>query len=644
MSLLASTLQFETQERGKLHENAFAKALLPLMGRFTIRLTDSDDEDNAKRIASEVRSVIMGIAKHTYQSSSEPDYALNPCDYRIRGIHVKGVRTFPAKGNRYYGIKMSRRPEECCSSVFLGTNGIGKSSFYCALEWACMGYSDSANHRGYNKTAQPEFIRNLGSTLENVSILLETCSGNMSYTVTEPVNPIAYPAFFCMERDVELLSKNLSESYIAYQLGVLDFQVFLQTLRKILKEYDDGMANLAEVRNMLRNHQSLLWLMDKVNRLEPEQRSVFWVYLEDGEHTLNHAPIDNATKAVLSKKFDVYLREIIGSLLPGENDVEAPKKEDVLAVLPKYTDTLFKTETDVSLLGELQRDEYLRKLSSVYSELHKLITDWTTVNKSHSADIEVLPNALDKQKKKIRKAEKLVAQVADNYPAIQLSEMVISDLKEILSVMNYEYHVLLSDLKEKANIVFQALFEEFTQLDLRKVELQVIPDLKVVVTARTSLDDAGNESVVPTGPRQFLNNFRFKLFCVSLKVALAFTCSAITGLVFPIVMDDVFDSSDFSNRLNIRKFITNLFRVHDEIFKEQYPLQIIFFTQDDVVGEAVVRGIREYNPKGGVKYSRLFSFLELAEKEHVPLNLQHLFGFKTDNPDATTGYVEDIIS
>ena len=645
MSLLASTLQCETQEKGKLHDNAFAKALLPLMGRFSLRLTDVADWENEDRIAREVRTVVMGIVNNTFKNLPEVEYSFNQKDCRIRKIHVKGVRTFPAEENRYYTLSMSRPQGECCSCVFLGNNGIGKTSFYCGLEWATLGYSDSANHRGYTKGKQIEFLRNLRTNPEDVSILLETMSGNRACDVTMPVPPIAYPAFFCMERDVELLSKEVSESYIAYQLGVLDFKVFLQTLQKIIKEYEEGMATLLELRNKLKLQETTLWLMDRVNGLDTDLRKKITLYLQEGHEILNRSHLDNNEKVKFAGICGINIRQIVEAMLPSVDDVNAPDVATVYEILPKYTESLVNNITeDAGSLGGIERDQYMHKLSGVYKELYEMFADWAAGKNAKLTKLRVLENAENKQKRAIKATQNAIAKVENQYPASRLKLDEINQLKEIHTVIRQEYDLLLSELKAKADEVFRHLFKDFFKPDLKKVELVVGPELKVVVTTCNPLEDADEDIGLPTGPRHFLNNLRFQLFCVALKVALAFTCSSITGLNFPIVMDDVFDSSDFSNRLNIRSFIKNLYSAYDRIFYSPESLQIIFFTQDDVIGDAVVRAIRECDPESGVKYSRLFSYAELEDKEWKSMNVNGKFNLPGSPEKIVYGYVEDLIS
>lgn len=94
-------------------------------------------------------------------------------------------------------------------------------------------------------------------------------------------------------------------------------------------------------------------------------------------------------------------------------------------------------------------------------------------------------------------------------------------------------------------------------------------------------------------PREYFNNFRFKLYLISLKVAIAFHIMKERKIAFPLIFDDVFDSSDFQNRLKTKEFIQHIFSTYERLGIHPKPLQLIFFTQDEVIAESIYEGITE---------------------------------------------------
>ncbi len=202
----------------------------------------------------------------------------------------------------------------------------------------------------------------------------------------------------------------------------------------------------------------------------------------------------------------------------------------------------------------------------------------------------------------------------NRYPSILVPKEGIDNVRTTKDYLQKAYGSFMSRLLQYAKIVFPRLFEKYRDNDILNVSLNVDEDernLKILLIAG---DPKTHQIIKEIEPQKFLNTFRFKLYCVALKISLAFCCKSLYRLNAPIVIDDVFDSSDFQNREKIKDFIHDLFQAHEEIFGKSSTLQLIFFTQDDVIADSVYQGILNYGPKEGGKYSRIFNYLEVKEE------------------------------
>lgn len=92
-------------------------------------------------------------------------------------------------------------------------------------------------------------------------------------------------------------------------------------------------------------------------------------------------------------------------------------------------------------------------------------------------------------------------------------------------------------------------------------------------------------------PREYFNNFRFKMYLVSLRIGMAFYIMRSRGVRFPLIFDDIFDSSDFPNRVSTKKFFQKIMEIYASENISDSLLQIIFFTQDEIIAESVYSGI-----------------------------------------------------
>lgn len=114
-------------------------------------------------------------------------------------------------------------------------------------------------------------------------------------------------------------------------------------------------------------------------------------------------------------------------------------------------------------------------------------------------------------------------------------------------------------------------------------------------------DDANNklfngklrvkDSNMQLNPREYFNNFRFKLYLISIRIAVAFHIMKQRKISFPLLFDDVFDSSDFNNRLQTEKFFRKIREIYKDLKIGDSPLQLMFFTQDEVIAESIFEGL-----------------------------------------------------
>lgn len=99
-----------------------------------------------------------------------------------------------------------------------------------------------------------------------------------------------------------------------------------------------------------------------------------------------------------------------------------------------------------------------------------------------------------------------------------------------------------------------------------------------------------------TSPKRYLNTFRFKMYAVLLKIALSLYYMKENLCVAPIVIDDVFNASDFENSINLSIFVSSIFDVYQEVIGFEYPLQLIMLTHDEMVTSAFKNGAKLRTP------------------------------------------------
>lgn len=201
-----------------------------------------------------------------------------------------------------------------------------------------------------------------------------------------------------------------------------------------------------------------------------------------------------------------------------------------------------------------------------------------------------------------------------------LVDQIISELSILIDYLKKEWHTILGELERACAPIITMVVGQSLESQYETIRLSANDDtLQFSLQVRSKLNESDYEEMTPV---QYFNTFRLKLFCVALKMGLFCCAKKIHGINMPFIVDDVFDSSDFANRTRIRRFMRELFKSHDKALEDhpessrgsvRYPLQMIFFTQDNIIGENVYRGISDVVYDGecseeiGVKYGRLFS-------------------------------------
>lgn len=267
------------------------------------------------------------------------------------------------------------------------------------------------------------------------------------------------------------------------------------------------------------------------------------------------------------------------------------------------------------ILHQLGRTS-VKKLLDVLAEL-KLIVE--LLNRGNRLSSNLKNEPVEIKKNKINEIKKLRKEVgnklgfrdirfvrnkwADSDMVNNISQ-VVQYLENDLNTIFNEFYQISSDLIPK--VLNEYLKEDNIHIEIRRIDKTIIP---VVVISNSSDGIA---------PKLWFNTFRMKLFIIAIKMSLAFTSKIIDKLNFPIIMDDIFDSSDFKNKFEISYFFHSIVLGHNKFAQlNQMPLQLICFTQDRLVADNVYKGICIASSDVPVKYCRMFHFKECTEDDLV---------------------------
>lgn len=178
--------------------------------------------------------------------------------------------------------------------------------------------------------------------------------------------------------------------------------------------------------------------------------------------------------------------------------------------------------------------------------------------------------------------------IRKNAESINLQPERVENVKKIHDAIYALYEEDKKDLKRTSKELIVKLLNEFTMKDYGSDQKEIIDIIEDEANGGRLKAVVRNEKIFgkdeASTPERFYNSFRYKLYCISIKVVMAFMTMKMKGINAPLVFDDVFTASDFDNTVNISKFFEIVFRVFKEIEeKNMSELQIIMFTHDEVV-------------------------------------------------------------
>lgn len=598
----------------ELAHNSYAKGLL-----FLLR--------HQKEIPTIAQLVAIPTQKDIPAQASEgnPTTESENKDLRFMALYLKGIRKFPS-GDDQYCIKFTNDGQPV-SSVFLGSNGIGKSTLFSALEYISLGHSYLADERGY-KDSPKEYLKHNNTNEADTLINLHTQDMEFKVTLGDEMSPIVTPAFFCSEYDIQEISrKGLHSDYICMQLGLKRFHDLLQRMND-LRIPGDIQTTYKERSTEIKTGIRCLNIMRFLTNLTVDEIKIYNDFLESLK-----SPLESANSITSIIKILRMIRDFTKPLLksiPEDLDLANDLITDFhLIVSPLRKAATLKTEDN-----EKQINEALQTCNSIFKsnfdrwskEVTSILTEYERTN---GRQIYQYLNQIFTQYHKVESLRDRINRSLIDYPLLNLPEASQSLFNATHSTLLEIYKDILNGYITIINQILPPIFSEYFNEDIKGISTGLNKENLTIEVNIKTCNPLNKKISTTTGPRKFLNTFRFKMLCFILKFSLACCIKKSHKVNFPFTIDDVFDASDFENRTDIGNLISNLKEKHDNIEGLQsLPMQLIFFTQDNVIAEAIRL---KFYPLDEIRFSRLFDYYVANESD------------KTEGGDITHIHIEDIL-
>ncbi len=581
-------------------------------------------------------------------------------DYRIEELTFHHFRTYPKDGRQPFGLSFMKKGNvEPCSLFLVGKNGTGKSTIFDALEWIYAGKVRNAEDRGIEEqTKLSEYLtygfgRIEGVTPDIVRLSVKLHGKDRKEWSLNATEPLCVPAICCSDMDIEEIAKMDDDTpvpnrptqqgdnmtmhrFVNNQLGLEE----LTDLREKLVSFAEPLE--ASNRKLERRRELLNLTGDELRGIQQLLKDMTYSMNEAGQkgvlgfvsrkRIVQYSGYQNPPQALcrVSYPFIELWRELI-------RNVQLKKS------LEERGGTAFLPEAmqEVPAISAQEIDEQINAYVDQIEAIHKrLKVEWERIQDAEiensynkailrleddAAFLEADGRDLPVKSEDIRKMKGVNQRIAEF--SLKLGAYLTTVQSHLFQVRKNregvaeEYVVKYPDkLNDFVKKVLDYYCDQGEVFNVKSTANSF--DVKISVT-----DKQGR--TFTTTPRKYLNTFRFRLYAVLLKIALAFFYMKENNCLAPIVIDDVFNASDFENSVSLSTFVSKIYEVYQEVIDSSKPLQLVILTHDEMVVNAFQRGVKmktakviesienrkKMDPENYFIQGRLFHYTEATDIE-----------------------------
>lgn len=200
-------------------------------------------------------------------------------------------------------------------------------------------------------------------------------------------------------------------------------------------------------------------------------------------------------------------------------------------------------------------------------------------------------------------------------PSEEYFKKLGKEVDEILEMLESEIQRIFRMLLDVSQNIMPNILRDFLydcNLDIRMVDNA--PSISLIV--KSDVDG----KPIHIEPRRFFNTFRLKLFAIAIKISMSCCVKILDKVNFPFIIDDTFDASDFISKREIKNFIHNILINHDGIKDlDKFPLQLIIFTQDDIIAQKAYKGLSSFAQGDDLRplFLKLYDCEDVKESDYV---------------------------
>lgn len=566
--------------------------LIPKANPYILKLIDFKEQTShlkADDMFDGKPSMVNGFEENTAED--------RVTDYRIKEMSFRHFRSVPIPKEGHYGLTFTNEDGEPISLFLVGSNGTGKTTIFSAFERHYLSDTSISKEKDLEEKKILTYgfgqLKGIDTSVPTLSV--KTMSGDYLEEHLDDRESYCSPAPFCSEYDLIELGKkgdDLSD-YILAQLGYGS----LKLLRDKLELIKDGKLHDLEISNNYTQSDLKIPDMDIVIKQLLDVHK-------------NASDMLDKAKKYTSLYHQDYARYQAGQLpevFKGKWETLRNLSRENIELDPAVIAARSRQKVDQETA--LKPENIEKQLQSMYTWLEDALK---ACDNNADSGLLVGLDMLYNEKRNLN--EKFGRRLFDAGSTKRITDE-LNILQSIIIQIKQEERKIVQQFANERFSMIQEILEIFSNTEGELFIPKDTPSDKLRFEIKGSKNDDNNFHATP---QEYYNSFRFKLYAVSFKIALALMEMKRKKIRVPIVIDDVFNASDFENNLRLEQFVYNIYKAYDSLEFEE-PLQLILLTHDEMVLNAFRKGV-----------DLMIEEKQVQEKQMLPRQYQcgRLFSYK----------------
>ena len=364
-------------------------------------------------------------------------------------------------------------------------------------------------------------------------------------------------------KEFETASKSLESNIRSIQNSIKEILIKLQSLERILRIEIESITAVSELETIHKNGKFLIALLsNEINKF---------------------TEVDNSFSNIISS-----------------NDVLAHKNEEIFKIFLNTENFYINDLSNLAITIEEFSKIRLKRITEIESKLASM-----KINITPRQQILILESEIKNHQTTVNINGQQIKTIERDIEKLTLTLDTITEIKskagDFAKTLDFEVNKLvanafepiketitsiLSDYLKEENVSLQIKLEEkASDNDPESIETTILAEIERINTQTGEIEIHS--------PSKYFNTFRFRLFCTMVSLSVVIAARKNSGINLPLVLDDVFYASDYSSKTTFRQFLSTVFSIFRK-FNGEMPFQLILFTHDELVFDAAIDAIAEF--------------------------------------------------